>query len=277
MKRNWDVFRQLLRLVAVDPEVFLCLNQEFGCPMYGHARLLADAGLIEIETFDDSALHFIEIRSITERGYWFLELSSNEAAWARAMAIAKERDGLDSETLISILNKGRVQDGDDRWRNWPGIQPVLNREMRNAKMELRRLIEAAASPLICASVCLNDEMSMVSQFDLPMGYGAGEFATFMNRLDFQYEALTGFPTTISGVLWFESTWAARVRRTETITLTANRAVQDQSIWAARTLKTTGLGEREFWQFGGIHKSPIDHRPPIYERLIRGSAATQPSN
>jgi hypothetical protein len=167
----------------------------------------------------------------------------------------------DEEGVLDV-NNSSVAKGCPFWKPLEWVEREIEceaeiREMtkprlvRNAAAEFLQLMDDANSPLVCATIWTNDaEGVRTSRFDLPAGFEIDEFELFIKALGFDYEELGGFLMAVSGVIWFESTWAERVLN----------------------IPVGGLGT-EAWQLGGRHKSPIDHRPAIYDRLVRRVGAS----
>jgi hypothetical protein len=107
---KWQLIRQMLRLAAIDSKADLSFCREYGYLMYSHACLLEGMGFASVNSFDDGALHFIEIEHLTEEGERFLRLSESESAWDRAMGMVEEINDLHAESLIAIL----IQDPDNQ-------------------------------------------------------------------------------------------------------------------------------------------------------------------
>jgi hypothetical protein len=103
MKRDWQIIRQLLQLIEVAPKGDLCFCREYSYLFFEHTILIGEGGFATVSNFDDCALHFVEIDELTDKGRSFLDLSRDKESWDRAMAVADSLGGIDSETLIQLI------------------------------------------------------------------------------------------------------------------------------------------------------------------------------
>ena len=109
MKRDWKIIRRLLQLVEAAPKGDLSFCREYSYLFYEHSRLIGEGGLATVSQFDPADLHFVRIEELTDKGRSVLELSRDETAWTKAMALADEHGGLSYEILLLVLAKGTPQ------------------------------------------------------------------------------------------------------------------------------------------------------------------------
>jgi hypothetical protein len=109
VKRDWNIIRRLLQLVAIDSKIDCCFCREYASILYGHVILLKEGGFAEICQFDDSSLWFAEIVELTDKGRLFIELSQDEGIWAAVMKVADDRGEIHEELLVELLEKGRKE------------------------------------------------------------------------------------------------------------------------------------------------------------------------
>lgn len=110
MKRDMDLIREIL--LEIEKEPFGLGHTKIKLPdydkatIYGHIRILAQAGLIDAEdhhTIDTARWY---AKHLTWEGHEFLEASRDESQWKRAIAVIKEKGGaLTFDMLKTLLHQ----------------------------------------------------------------------------------------------------------------------------------------------------------------------------